>query len=114
MGHSERTTLSATADTSGSKNSIQAIGSTVTYLQRYTLLAAVGLAAGGDDDGQAASPGMANEDFAYHREQIEGASKMPELQKAFAAGFKAAKLTGDAVATKSIVDVYEAKKRELA
>ena len=34
---------------SGSKNSIQAVGSTVTYLQRYTLLAVTGLAAKGQD-----------------------------------------------------------------
>jgi ERF superfamily len=53
MGHSEETTLKALPDTSGSKNSIQAIGSTVTYLQRYTLLAATGMAAAGmDDDGR--------------------------------------------------------------
>lgn len=51
-GHSEETTLSAKPDTSGSKNSIQAIGSTVTYLQRYTLKAALGIAAGPDDDAQ--------------------------------------------------------------
>lgn len=49
-GHAERVQMQATADTSGSKNSIQAIGSTVTYLQRYTLLAATGLAAKGQDD----------------------------------------------------------------
>jgi len=54
MGHGEETTLSAAADTSGSKNSIQAIGSTITYLERYTLLAALGLATHEqDDDGQA-------------------------------------------------------------
>ncbi len=53
LGHSEETTLSAGADSSGSKNSIQAIGSTVTYLQRYTLKAALGLAAAKDDDGKA-------------------------------------------------------------
>lgn len=53
MGHSERTTLEATPDTSGSKNSIQAIGSTVSYLQRYTLFAAVGLVPkDADDDGR--------------------------------------------------------------
>jgi hypothetical protein len=52
-GHSEETTLSASPDTSGSKNPIQAIGSTVTYLQRYTLKAALGIAAGPDDDAQA-------------------------------------------------------------
>ncbi len=50
LGHSEETTLAAGADTSGGKNSIQAIGSTVTYLQRYTLLALVGLATKDQDD----------------------------------------------------------------
>lgn len=52
-GHSERVSLESAADTSGSKNKVQAVGSTVTYLQRYTLLSATGLAAGGtDNDGR--------------------------------------------------------------
>lgn len=51
MGHSESTTLEAAADSSGGKNAIQAIGSTVTYLERYTLLALTGLATHEDDDG---------------------------------------------------------------
>lgn len=51
-GHSEENSLSGPADNSGSKNAIQAIGSTLTYLQRYTLIQAFGLAASGDDDGQ--------------------------------------------------------------
>jgi hypothetical protein len=55
QGHSEETTLGAAADSSGSKNSIQAIGSTITYLERYTLLALTGLATyEQDDDGVAA------------------------------------------------------------
>lgn len=55
MGHSESTPLQAGADASGGKNSIQAIGSAVTYLQRYTLLAATGLATKDmDDDGKGA------------------------------------------------------------
>jgi len=49
-GHSEHTSLSCPADGTGNKNNIQAIGSAVTYLQRYTLKAAVGLAASIDDD----------------------------------------------------------------
>ena len=53
-GYSEETTLSGSPDASGNKNSIQAIGSAITYLQRYTLKAALGLAASNDDDGQAA------------------------------------------------------------
>src|SRR4030095_2362998 len=39
-GHSEEVPLTARHDTSGNKNPIQAIGSAVTYLQRYTLKAA--------------------------------------------------------------------------
>lgn len=51
LGYSEENTLSAGRDDSGNKNSIQQIGSTITYLQRYTLKAALGLAAARDDDG---------------------------------------------------------------
>lgn len=51
-GYSEETTLSGGADQSGNKNHIQAVGSTATYLQRYTLKMALGLAATDDDDGQ--------------------------------------------------------------
>jgi len=52
-GHSEEAALTAPADDSGSKNKIQAIGSTKSYLERYTLLALTGLATFDDDDGQA-------------------------------------------------------------
>lgn len=51
-GHSTRTPLSAGADTSGGKNSLQAIASAVTYLQRYTLKLALGLSVSHDDDGR--------------------------------------------------------------
>jgi hypothetical protein len=54
-GHSEETTLIADNDESGNKNGIQAIGSSATYLQRYTLKLALGLSATKDDDGQGAS-----------------------------------------------------------
>jgi hypothetical protein len=54
-GHSEETTLSGPADASGSKNAIQAIGSTLTYLQRYSLVQMLGLAASNDDDGKSAA-----------------------------------------------------------
>lgn len=55
-GHSEENTLAAGRDDSGNKNAIQMIGSTVTYLQRYTLKAALGLAASADDDGKNSGP----------------------------------------------------------
>lgn len=54
-GYSEETTLEAGEDHSGNKNSIQAIGSVATYLQRYTLKLALGIAASADDDGSGSS-----------------------------------------------------------
>lgn len=53
-GHSEENTLHAPIDESGNKNSIQGIGSTAAYLQRYTLKLGVGVAASTDDDGRKA------------------------------------------------------------
>lgn len=53
-GYFEENSLSGPRDESGNKNSLQSIGSTQTYLQRYTLKAALGLAASNDDDGKSA------------------------------------------------------------
>lgn len=58
LGHSEENTLTAGRDDTGNKNSIQQIGSTITYLQRYTLKAALGLASAADDDGKKADAPM--------------------------------------------------------
>ena len=49
-GYSEENSLEGEADKSGKKNPNQAIASTVTYLQRYTLKEAIGIGAGRDDD----------------------------------------------------------------
>ena len=78
-GHAEETTLSGPYDMSGNKNPIQAVGSVVTYLQRYTLKAAIGVAAGLDDDGrQGASTGEpptgADEAEWHDDEPVEGDS----------------------------------------
>lgn len=60
-GYFEENTLSAGADTSGSKNPIQAVKSAVTYLERITLVASLGLAASEDDDGRSSSETVAEE-----------------------------------------------------
>jgi hypothetical protein len=52
LGHTESVGISAAPDDSGKKNKIQQVASTVSYLQRYTLLSATGMAAKGmDNDG---------------------------------------------------------------
>lgn len=57
LGHSEEVPMESKADDSGGKNSIQAVGSAVTYLQRYTLLAASGMATTDQDDDGAGTSG---------------------------------------------------------
>lgn len=57
LGHSESTMMEAQPDASGKKNPIQQVASSITYMQRYTLLAACGLATMDekDDDGRGSS-----------------------------------------------------------
>lgn len=59
LGHSESTTMEAAPDNSGKKNPIQQVASSITYMQRYTLLAACGLATMDmqDDDGRGGDDG---------------------------------------------------------
>jgi len=62
LGHAESTSMTAPPDASGNKNVIQAIASTVSYLERYTFLASIGQATSDQeiDDGQGHSaPGSA-------------------------------------------------------
>lgn len=58
LGHSEQVVMTAAPDDSGKKNAIQQVASTITYLQRYTLMAACGLASRDmpDDDGRGYKP----------------------------------------------------------
>lgn len=52
-GHTEKTSMQANADTTGSKNPIQARGSAIEYLKRYTLIGALGIStADSDIDGR--------------------------------------------------------------
>lgn len=69
-GHFEQTTLSAPADSSGNKNVVQSIGSTLTYLQRYSLVQMLGIAVADDDDGAAAG-----------RADTIGSDQINELEK---------------------------------
>lgn len=57
-GHSEENSVPGPVDTSGSKNNIQSIGSTLTYLQRYTLTMALGLSFEDNDDDDDGAKGV--------------------------------------------------------
>lgn len=57
-GHSDETTITLPADGSGSKNAVQAVGSSTSYGKRYAATALLNLnVAGDDDDGAAGGAG---------------------------------------------------------
>jgi hypothetical protein len=96
LGHSEETTLEGPVDHSGSKNAIQAIGSSAKYLERYTLMAATGLAdkspdtdalSSSGDAGDASSSGDARlfDDF---MRCIQKAANVEQLKDAYTAAYK--------------------------
>lgn len=91
-GHSESTQLKAPPDAGPGRNKIQAIGSTITYLQRYTLMAVCGLAAKDmDNDGNSAgkAPQKAQEPAGYEQWSMDMEAKAEEGTAALLAAWKA-------------------------
>ena len=69
-GHSESNPMFAPPDDSGNKNKIQGIGSSSKYLQRYTLVGALGLTTSDQDDDGAASGDMPYLRLLEHNEAV--------------------------------------------
>ena len=112
LGHSEETSLCGGPDVTGSKNAIQAIGSAVKYLERYTLLAATGLEAGdGDNDGQGAPKW---EKLQEYLDSMVTAPNLNVLDATFKAGFKEATALKNSAAMLALVSAKDARKKELA
>lgn len=89
LGHTERVTMRSGPDTSGSKNAIQGIASARTYLARYTLESALGLAAyNEDDDGRDPPPGGAMISEAEKNELVELLRETGADVKRFLAHFR--------------------------
>jgi hypothetical protein len=116
MGYEEKgASLGSGPDTSGAKNAVQAIGSTMSYLQRYTLMASCGLTVEGmDTDGNLDTPQMAEPVLLEWLDGMRQAPHLDALKDVYRKAYTAAKTVGDLDAQKSIVDVYEKQKRELA
>lgn len=88
-GHQEETTMILQHDTTGSKNAVQAIGSSTSYGKRYTAAALLNLTSRdgleSDDDGTAAAaprPKTQSRDVdAQMRAEIDACSTVEELQR---------------------------------
>jgi hypothetical protein len=113
FGHSEMTQLMGLPDNSGSKNAVQAIGSTVTYLQRYTLLAACGLAASNDTDGNAGMPGVETDVLEKNCGEMYRAKDIPELRFLFGVAYSKAEEINDRKAMAQYITVKDKRREEL-
>lgn len=112
-GHSERTPLQASPDNSGSKNSIQAVGSTVTYLQRYTLLSATGMAVADQDDDGRQGKRMSEDAIADWQAAIEALASEAEAGPLWQKIAKATTASGDVEAHEELRAAMLAKRKAL-
>lgn len=113
LGHEARVSLSSLPDSSGKKNSIQAIGSAVSYLQRYTLLAITGLATQEqDDDGKAAGLPEVKEPLSTDQAvEISDLLVEHEIDKDRFLGFFSAKVRYQLTSVEQLpADAYQAAK----
>lgn len=108
-GHREETTIKLPADSSGNKNAVQAVASSVSYGKRYTAGALLNLTSHGEDDDAYASSG--SYDYSAWRDAIRDASDKAELDK-IAADLKSSDgIPSDAM--KQIRALWSAKAKEL-
>lgn len=114
MGHSEDVSMSAAKDDSGRKNPIQQVASTITYLQRYTLLAATGLATHDQHDDDGADAGEPLPDLAETWcKAATNAANLPDLQKVWDSGVVAISEENDKDAYAQFKAACNARKAEL-
>ncbi len=95
LGHSERVSMSGPPDKSGSKNPLQEIKSTITYLELSTLQAVTGVVsqdANLDDDGNGAAETISEEQVADLAALIDEINLTPSRKKSFLKWAKISKI----------------------
>lgn len=118
LGHSESTSMVGPLDTSGQKNPLQQVKSTVTYLKIATFEAIVGIASSdgnADDDGNGSGgmPGLDEKVRADFLAAIEAAADLASLQKVYSKAYKAAEQAKDKPSQRAIIAAKDARKAAL-
>jgi hypothetical protein len=113
-GHvEEMATLGAPPDTSGGKNNVQAVGSTTTYLQRYTLLQACGVVPKGLDNDARSVEGMPENSITDYCIAMQDSTNITALQTTFKECYQKANKLQDKTARGRFIKVYEERKKAL-
>lgn len=106
-GHQEETTITLMHDSSGSKNAVQAVGSSVSYGKRYTAMALLNITSRApldrDDDGEAAGTSQTAQDAIA---EINACETLADLRKWKAEKFDAVSKAVKPNELKEIVSLY--------
>ena len=92
----------------------QGFGSALTYARRYSLSAAVGIAAEADDDGNAATMAKPRQiDYSKHIDALGAAATLEDLQKAFTVAYKSAQTANDTAGMHLLTNAKNERKAAL-
>lgn len=106
QGHCQESTITVPNDTSGNKNTVQAIGSSVSYGKRYAMCALLNISTG-DDDGEAADVSELVSAIA----DLSAADSMESLQATFSMHYTSFSEVSD---RKRLVAAKDKRKKELS
>lgn len=112
-GHSESVAFGGPVDTGPGRNAIQARKSTVTYLERLTMLLALGLAEGDADDDGAGGPTNAADMADQLCDSAGVAASLEALEGIWSAGVAAIRAAKDMPAYERFKAAVSARKAEL-
>lgn len=113
LGHEKSVTLDAPADDSGGKNTIQAIVSTTTYLERHTLKAVCGISEKGDDNDGAGADAAAEDLRDEWISKLAQAEDLPTATAVWQDGCKAIESTNNLAAFAAFKKAYADKRAML-
>lgn len=109
QGHSESVMVAAALHDDQRMNAIQRLGATITYLERYTLLAATGLATADQD-----TDGVTMQEAADFIAHMEDASTIEELKQRYQEAIKDALQRKNPKAIDLYMKAREKREKELA
>ena len=113
LGYAESVSMGSSPDSGPGRNSIQARGSAKSYLERYTLLAATGMAASDQDNDGAGAPGISEDAVQERVAIIERAQTLDALKAAYAEAYRVAQKAGDKRAMAAYIDAKNRRRAEM-